>query len=64
MAGIGANCTPLRTTFQRALWNAVRGQIGAFLNKTLIMVSRYAHQNGEHIEAAMEKLQSRYEQAG
>lgn len=33
-------------------------------HKTLIMVSRYAHQNGEHIQAAMEKLQARYEQAG
>lgn len=33
-------------------------------HKTLIMVSRYAHQNGEHVQAAMDKLQNRYEQAG
>ena len=29
-------------------------------HKTLIMVERYAHQNGEHIRAAMEKLEQRY----
>ncbi len=29
-------------------------------HKTLIMVERYAHQNGEHIQAAMDKLQDRY----
>jgi len=28
-------------------------------HKTLIMVERYAHQNGEHIQSAMEKLQNR-----
>ena len=28
-------------------------------HKTLQMVERYAHQNGEHIRAAMDKLQSR-----
>ena len=28
-------------------------------HKTLIMVERYAHQNGEHIQAAMDKLQNR-----
>jgi integrase len=28
-------------------------------HKTLTMVERYAHQNGEHIQAAMEKLQDR-----
>ena len=31
-------------------------------HKTLIMVERYAHANGEHIQAAMDKLQSRYDQ--
>ncbi len=30
-------------------------------HKTLIMVERYAHQNGEHINAAMDKLESRYQ---
>jgi integrase len=29
-------------------------------HKTLIMVERYAHQNGEHINAAMDKLEDRY----
>lgn len=29
-------------------------------HKTLIMVERYAHQNGEHIREAMDKLESRY----
>jgi len=28
-------------------------------HKTLIMVERYCHQNGEHIQAAMDKLQDR-----
>lgn len=28
-------------------------------HKTLAMVGRYAHQNGTHIQAAMNKLQSR-----
>jgi integrase len=30
-------------------------------HKTLQMVERYAHQNGQHIQAAMDKLQSRYQ---
>ena len=29
-------------------------------HKTMIMVERYAHQNGAHIEAALDKLQDRY----
>lgn len=29
-------------------------------HKTLIMVERYAHQNGEHIRAAMDRLEQRY----
>lgn len=29
-------------------------------HKTLIMVERYAHANGEHIQAAMNKLEARY----
>ena len=29
-------------------------------HKTLIMVARYAHQNGEHTQAAMDKLSERY----
>ena len=29
-------------------------------HKTLIMVERYCHQNGEHIQAAMDKLEERY----
>lgn len=29
-------------------------------HKTLIMVERYAHQNGEHIRTAMDKLEGRY----
>jgi len=33
-------------------------------HKTLIMVERYAHQNGAHIQAAMEKLEARYTTAG
>jgi hypothetical protein len=28
-------------------------------HKTLAMVERYAHQNGEHIQGAMDKLQNR-----
>ncbi|MFP5469905.1 MAG: tyrosine-type recombinase/integrase, partial [Alphaproteobacteria bacterium] len=32
-------------------------------HKTLIMVERYAHQNGAHIEQAMDKLQSRLKTA-
>ncbi len=32
-------------------------------HKTLIMVERYAHQNGEHIRAAMDKLEERYRKA-
>jgi integrase len=32
-------------------------------HKTLIMVERYAHANGEHIRAAMDKLDSRYRKA-
>jgi site-specific recombinase XerD len=30
-------------------------------HKTLEMVERYSHQNGEHIQAAMDKLEKRYE---
>ena len=30
-------------------------------HKTLIMVARYAHQNGAHIQAAMDKLEKRLE---
>ncbi|SFK65114.1 Site-specific recombinase XerD [Nitrosomonas aestuarii] len=33
-------------------------------HKTLIMVERYAHQNGEHIKAAMDKLENRYKKNG
>ncbi len=33
-------------------------------HKTLIMVERYAHQNGEHIKAAMDKLENRYKETG
>jgi integrase len=33
-------------------------------HKTLIMVERYAHANGEHIKAAMDKLENRYRKAG
>ena len=29
-------------------------------HKTLQMVERYSHQNGQHIQAAMDKLQQRY----
>jgi integrase len=29
-------------------------------HKTLIMVERYAHQNGAHIQAAMDALEARY----
>jgi integrase len=29
-------------------------------HKTLIMVERYAHQNGEHIKSAMDRLEERY----
>ncbi len=29
-------------------------------HKTLSMVERYSHQNGEHIRSAMDKLESRY----
>jgi integrase len=29
-------------------------------HKTISMVERYSHQNGEHIQAAMDKLESRY----
>ena len=29
-------------------------------HKTLSMVARYAHQNGEHIQSAMDKLEERY----
>ncbi|PTQ78217.1 phage integrase family protein [Nitrosospira multiformis] len=29
-------------------------------HKTLIMVERYAHQNGEHIKTAMDKLEDRH----
>lgn len=33
-------------------------------HKTLAMVARYAHQNGSHIQAAMDKLESRYTTTG
>jgi len=33
-------------------------------HKTLAMVERYAHANGEHIQAAMDKLEARYRRAG
>ena len=33
-------------------------------HRTLIMVERYAHQNGEHIQAAMDKLEARYKKVG
>ena len=33
-------------------------------HKTLSMVERYSHQNGAHIESAMDKLDSRYRKAG
>lgn len=29
-------------------------------HKTLAMVARYAHQDGEHIQTAMDKLEGRY----
>ena len=32
-------------------------------HKTLSMVERYSHQNGEHIRAAMDKLENRYRRA-
>ena len=32
-------------------------------HKSLSMVERYSHQNGEHIRAAMEKLENRYRRA-
>lgn len=32
-------------------------------HKTLTMVERYAHANGEHIQAAMDKLQNRYQKS-
>ena len=32
-------------------------------HKTLIMVERYAHQNGEHIQASMDRLSERYSDA-
>jgi integrase len=32
-------------------------------HKTLVMVERYAHANGAHIQAAMEKLEERYRAA-
>ena len=32
-------------------------------HSTLAMVERYAHQNGAHIDAAMEKLAERYRKA-
>jgi integrase len=33
-------------------------------HKTLSMVARYAHQNGAHIQAAMDKLEERYTVTG
>ena len=33
-------------------------------HKTLSMVERYAHQNGTHINAAMDKLEERYTRIG
>jgi integrase len=33
-------------------------------HKTLEMVARYAHNNGEHIQAAMDKLENRYKKTG
>ncbi|MCL2878435.1 MAG: tyrosine-type recombinase/integrase [Acidobacteria bacterium] len=33
-------------------------------HKTLIMVERYSHQNGEHIQSAMDKLEERYKLTG
>jgi integrase len=33
-------------------------------HKTLQMVARYSHQNGEHIQAAMDVLEKRYKAAG
>lgn len=33
-------------------------------HRTLIMVERYAHQNGEHIQTAMDKLEGRYRLSG
>jgi hypothetical protein len=32
-------------------------------HKTLIIVERYAHQNGAHIQAEMDKLEERYKKA-
>ncbi|MCL2590993.1 MAG: tyrosine-type recombinase/integrase [Betaproteobacteria bacterium] len=32
-------------------------------HKTLAMIERYAHQNGEHINEAMDKLQNRFKLA-
>jgi integrase len=33
-------------------------------HKTLIMVTRYAHQNGEHVRTAMDKLENRLHRTG
>ena len=33
-------------------------------HKTLIMVERYAHANGAHIQSAMDKLDRRYRKVG
>jgi site-specific recombinase XerD len=33
-------------------------------HKTLVMVERYSHQNGEHIQTAMDKLEKRINAAG
>ena len=38
--------------------------VRAYGHKTLSMVERYAHQNGAHIHAAMDKLEARYTTAG
>jgi hypothetical protein len=32
-------------------------------HKTLAMVERYAHQNGTHIQAAMDKLENKYKRS-
>jgi hypothetical protein len=32
--------------------------------KTLAMVAKYAHANGEHIQAATDKLERRYQHTG
>ncbi len=66
VAGLGVRQVVRHTLRHTAITHLVHAGVGLPTvqrisgHKTLQMVARYSHQNGEHIQAAMDKLDRRY----